>query len=148
MGLEQRITDDYMAALRAGDETRKATLRLLRAALKNATIEARHPLSDEEVTKVLHKEARQRQDSIEQYQAGHRMDLVAAEKAELETIESYLPQPLTADEIEAAARAQIAAVGATGPGDMGKVMGPLIKHLGPRADGGLVQATVRRLLSG
>jgi hypothetical protein len=76
------------------------------------------------------------------------MDLVAAEQTELDIIECYLPQRMTAEEVEAAARVEIAAVGATGPSDMGKVMGPLMKRLGPSADGSLVQATVRRLLSG
>ena len=148
MTLEQRITDDYTAAMRAGDEPRKQTLRLVRAALKNAAIDARHPLTDAEVEDCLRREARQRHDSIEQYAAGRRDDLVAAERAELAIIESYLPAGLSTDEIEAAARAQITAVGARSPQELGKVMGPLMKTLAGRADGNQVRAIVLRLLGG
>jgi uncharacterized protein len=146
MTLEQRINDDYVVAMRAGEEERKQTIRLLRSALRYATIEARHPLDDAGVLAVLRREAKQRHDSIAQYQQGGRMDLVAVERAELTIIESYLPQSMSAADIEALARQQIAAVGATSAGDVGKVMGPLMKSLAGRADGNEVNTIVRRLL--
>jgi uncharacterized protein YqeY len=154
--LEQRITDDLTAAMRAGDEDRKRTLRLLRAAIKNAEIDAvtrgvlarGESLRDDAVLPVLQKQAGQRRDAIDLYRKGDREELAAQEERELAIIAVYLPQPLSDTEVEALAREHIAAVGATGPADIGKVMGPLAKAVAGRADGKLVSATVRRLLAG
>lgn len=154
--LEAQLDADLTAAMRAGDVDRKQTLRLIKAALKNAAIEAvgkggfksGDALEQAAVEAVLRKQAKQRRDSIEQYQRGGREDLAAAESLELAIIEAYLPQALSLEEVEAAARAQIAAVGAAGPQDLGKVMGPLSKALAGRADGKLLSDTVRRLLAG
>lgn len=154
--LEQRITDDLTAAMRAGDEDRKRTLRLLRAAIKNAEIDAvtrgvlarGDTLTDDAVLPVLQKQASQRRDAIELYRKGDREELAEQEERELAIIAAYLPQPLSEAEVEALAREHIAATGATGPADMGKVMGPLSKAVAGRADGKLVSATVRRLLAG
>jgi uncharacterized protein YqeY len=150
MSLEQRIDEDYVQAMRSGDRARRDTLRFLRAALKNALIEARPArtaLDDEAVTKVLQHQAKMRRDSIEQFERGGRQDLVAAERTELGIIESYLPKGLTPEEIEAAARRVIAEVGATSPAQMGTVMKQLMSEVGGRADGKEVSDTVRRLLS-
>lgn len=154
--LEARLDADLTAAMRSGDEERKQTLRLLKAALKNAAIEAvgrngfksGDALDEAAVEAVLRKQAKQRRDSIEQFQRGGREDLAAAEARELTIIEAYLPQALSQDEVEAAVRAQIAAVGASGPQDLGKVMGPLSKALAGRADGKLLSDMVRRILAG
>lgn len=149
VSLEQRINDDYVQAMKAGDQTKKDALRLLRAALKNAAIEARPAagqLDDAAVTRVLQHEAKMRRDSIEQYGRGGRADLVAAESAELAIIESYLPTMLSVEEIEAEAARVIATLGATSPAQMGVVMRQLMASLGGRADGKLVSDTVRRLL--
>ncbi len=97
--------------------------------------------------RVLRREARQRRDSIEEYTKGNRPDLVAQEEAELAVIESYLPAMMEDDELRAAAAAIVAEVGAAGPGDIGKVMGPLLKRLGDRADGRRVNEVVRELLA-
>ncbi len=148
MNLEQRIAEDLKDALRAGDENRKRTLRMVRAALKNAAIEARGELDDEAVLAVLQRQARQRRESISAFERGGRADLVAAEKAELAVIEPYLPRQLTPEEIEAAARRQIEALGASGPQDLGRVMRPLIEEMSGRADGRVVSEIVRRLLNG
>jgi len=148
MGLQQRIDEDYVAAMKAGEAERRNTLRLLRAALKNAGIEARGPLSEEAVTRVLAQQAKMRRDSIEQYDAGGRADLADAERAELAVIESYLPRQLAPDEIEAEARRVIAAAGARGPGDVGQVMRQLMADLAGRADGKVASDIVRRLLTG
>lgn len=148
MGTEAQIEQDLAEAMRAKDEPRKRTLRLLRAALKNASIDAGGELSEEAVTAVLQKQAKQRRDSIEQFEAGGREDLAAGEREELAIIEGYLPEMMGEEEVEAAARAVIEQVGAEGPADTGKVMGPLMGRLKGRADGRLVSETVRRLLAG
>jgi uncharacterized protein len=146
--LEQRLAEDLKAALRAGDEDRKRTVRLLIAAMKNARIDAPgHQLDPAAQLTVIQRQARERRESIAAYEQGHRPDLVAREQAELTIIESYLPTQLTEAEIEAAARRQIEAVGARGPQDMGRVMGPLLQQLAGRADGRTVNEVVRRLLS-
>lgn len=148
MGLETRIEQDLKDAMRAKDEPRKRTLRLLRAALKNASIEAGGPLDEAGVTAVLQKQAKQRRDAIGEFEKGGREDLAAGEREELAILEGYLPEMMDADEVEAVAREAIAQVGAEGPGDMGSVMGPLMGRLQGRADGRLVSDTVRRLLAG
>jgi len=159
--LAQRITDDLAVAMRAGDEDGKRTRRLLKAAIKNAEIEAvgrgklalGQSLDDEAVVAVLRTQAKQRRDAIALYEQGGREELAAQERRELAIVETYLPAAVPAAEIEALAREHIAAAGATGPADMGKVMGPLMKALQSRADGRLVDgqlvgAAVRRLLGG
>ena len=146
MSLEQKINDDYVHAMKHGEQSRKDTLRLLRAAVKNAAIEAGHPLADGEVLAVLAKQAKQRRDSIEQFGKGGRPDLVVLEEAELAVIESYLPQQLTEAEIEAVVRRHVAALGVTGPAEMGKVMAPVMAEVAGQADGKVVSGVVRRVL--
>jgi uncharacterized protein YqeY len=147
MTLEQRIDEDYITALRSGDALRKSTLRLIRAELQNATIAHGGELDDRSVIALLATQAKERRDSAAQYADAGRVDLAEHELDELGVIEDYLPRQLTPDEIEAETRKQIAAVGATGPSDMGKVMGPLMQKLAGRADGKQVNETVRRLLA-
>jgi len=146
--LEARIADDLATAMKAGDDDARRTLRLLRAALQNARIEGRGTLDEDGVVAILARQAKQRREAMAEYARGGREDLVAREAAELAIIEGYLPKPLDEEELAAAVRAQIAAVGATGPADMGRVMGPLMKELAGRADGEAVSALVRRLLQG
>ncbi|MGE0135632.1 MAG: GatB/YqeY domain-containing protein [Dehalococcoidia bacterium] len=147
MSLVQTVRDDMTAAWRAGDSRRRDTLRLLIAALDYARIAAGHDLTDQEAIAALQREARQRRDSIEQYRAGGRQDLVDHEEAELAIIASYLPADLTDNELEALVREAIAEAGAAGPGDVGKVMGPLMKRVAGRAEGGRVNALVREMLA-
>jgi uncharacterized protein YqeY len=147
MTLVQTIRDDMTAAWRGGDTQRRDTLRLVIAAFENARIAAGHELSDEEAITALQREAKQRRDSIEQYSAGGRQDLVDAEQAELDVITSYLPASLTNDELAELTRTVISQVGASGPGDLGKVMGPLMKQVAGRAEGGRVNALVREMLA-
>lgn len=146
--LESRLMEDYKAAMRAGDEIRKDTLRLMRSAIQSAAIDKREPLTDEEIWAVLTKQAKQRQESIEMFQQGGRSDLVEREEAELAIIREYLPRQLSRPEIEALARQVIEEVGAAGPRDMGKVMGALMAQVRGRADGRLVNEVVRSLLQG
>lgn len=147
MGLADNFRTELTDAVRSRDGFRRDTLRLIIAAIDNARIAAQHDLSDDEVLRVLRREARQRKDSIEEYTKGNRSDLVAQEQAELELIESYLPAMLDDDQLRSAAVAVLGEVGASGPGDIGKVMGPLLKRLGDRADGRRVNEIVRELLA-
>jgi uncharacterized protein YqeY len=147
MALVQTIRSDMTAAWRAGDTQRRDTLRLVIAAFENARIAAGRELSDEEAIRTLQREAKQRRDSIEQYAAGGRQDLVDAEQAELDIITSYLPAALSDEELAELTRNVIADVGASGPGDLGKVMGPLMKQVAGRADGSRVNALAREMLA-
>src|ERR687884_2137640 len=115
--LNESLTADMKEALRARESLRLSTIRLLLASLKNAQIEAMHPLSDEEATAVLRKQARMRHEAIEQYRKGGRQDLASKEEVELAVIESYLPAAATEDQIRAVVREVIAATGASGPKD-------------------------------
>ncbi len=148
MDFESRLNADLKDALRSGDEDRKRTIRLLLSALHNARIDARRPLTEGEQMAVLQRQARQRRESMAEYERGKRPDLVAQEAAELAIIETYLPAALSMEDLEAAARAVIERVGARSPQDMGRVMGPLMKELAGRADGQTISAVVRRLLGG
>jgi uncharacterized protein YqeY len=140
--------------MRQQDDTRKRTIRSVIAAIKKAETEldasgARVSLdSDQDILGVIAKEAKQRRESIVEYQRAGRQDLVEAESAELAILEDYLPRQLSREEIEAEARQVIAEVGASGPRDIGKVMKPLIGKLRGRADGKLVNQVVRELLAG
>lgn len=147
MSIVETIRTEMTAAMRARDTLRRDTHRLLMAACGNARIELGHELSDDEALRVLQREAKQRRDSIEEYAKGNRQDLVDVEQQELDIIVSYLPAELSDDELDAIVREVIAEAGATAPGDMGKVMGPLMQRVASRADGRRVNELVRELLA-
>ncbi len=147
MPLAETFRTQLVEAMRSGDTLRRNTLRLVIASINNARIAAQHELSDDEVLGVLRREAKQRRDSIEEYTKGKRLDLVAQEQAELDIIESYLPASVPDEDIRAAARSVIADVGASGPGDLGKVMRPLLQRLGGGVDGRRANEIVRELLA-
>ena len=144
----ETIRQEMLVATKAGDRSRRDTLRLLIAALENGRIEVGHELSDDESLKVLHKEAKQRRDSIEEYRKGGREDLEEVEGQELELISGYLPELLDDAAVRRIVEETISEVGAAGPDDLGKVMGPLMQKLAGRADGRAANAIVRELLSG
>lgn len=144
--IAERLSDDMKQAMRAKETVRLGAIRRARAALKNAEIEAGGPLDDAAAEKVLRKLARQHEESIEQFSAGGRDELVAKEREELAAIEAYLPAQMEESEIEVVVAEVIAAEGATGPGDLGVVMKASMARLGGAADGGAVNAVVRRLL--
>lgn len=163
MALKERIQADLADAMRNKQETRKTALRMLIAAIRNAEIRtapagvtdaqlaemAKLPplvLEDGEVLSIIQKQLKQRRDSIDQFEKAHRDDLAAKEQAEAEILETYLPQQATAEEIAEAAARVIAETGASGPREMGKVMPVLTKQFAGRADGRLINETVRRLL--
>ncbi len=146
MAAIERLAEDLQQAMRARDELRVRTLRMLRAALLNAEKETGRALSDEAALAVLQRQARQRRDSIEAYQAAGRDDLVAAEAAELAVIETYLPAPLGDDELRQLVAAAIAEAGAVELKQLGAVMKLVIPRVQGRADGARVSALVRELL--
>jgi len=148
MSLKEQITYDLKEALRAQDQTRLSTLRLLRAAIKNAEIEARQPLTEDEIAAIVNREIKRREESIAAYQEAGRADLVAKERAELDVLRTYQPAQLSEEEILALARQVIAEVGAVSPKDLGKVMKTIMPQVRGRADGRVVNTLVRELLSG
>lgn len=148
MSLKQRINDDMKAAMRGGEATRRDALRLLLAALKQREVDERKDLADAEVMAVIEKMIKQRRDSIAQFEKGGRQDLADKEQFEVGILQGYLPQALSAAEIEAAVAEAIAASGAKAPSDMGKVMGALKARLAGRADMGKVSALVKAKLAG
>jgi hypothetical protein len=144
--LKDRIQADLTDAMRAREEIRKTALRMLVAAIKNAEIEARAPLTDDAVVLVAQKQVKQRRESILEFRKANREDLVEKEEAELAILETYLPQQADRSEVEAAARKLVAETGASGARDIGKVMPPLVKQFSGRADGRLINEVVRELL--
>ncbi len=147
MSIVETIRSEMTAAMKSGDARRRDIMRLLLASLDNARIEARHELDDGEAIRVLQREAKQRRDSIEEYEKGGRDDLVRGEQEELEAISAFLPAALTDDEVAELARAVIAELGAGGSEDLGKVMGPLMQRIAGRADGRRANELVRELLA-
>ncbi|MGD0116087.1 MAG: GatB/YqeY domain-containing protein [Dehalococcoidia bacterium] len=146
MPIKDQINADLTQALREGDDTRKRTLRLLLSVVHNAEIEKGEALDDSDVLGVIAKQVKQRRESAEEFRRGNRQDLVDKEEAEAVVLQAYLPPAMSREDIEAAARKAIDEVGAQGPRDMGKVMGPLTAQLRGRADGAEVSAVVRELL--
>jgi uncharacterized protein YqeY len=146
LGLKERITEDMKAALRARQPERLSAIRLLMAAIQQKEIDERKPVDDAAVISVTERLIKQRRDSIEQFQAAGRTDLVDKETAELELLRQYLPQPLSEAELAAEIEAAIVAVGGTGLQAMGKVMAALKARLAGRADMGRVSALVKARL--
>ena len=147
MELKARLAEDYRAALRSGDKLKVSVIRLLTALIKNREVEKRGPLTDAEVMQAISTSCKQRQDSIEQYRQGGRQDLVDKEAAELHILQSYMPQPFTSEELEELVRAAIQEAQAASPKEMGKVMTLLMPKITGRADGKVVSALVREMLS-
>ena len=149
MSLKQRVLADLTASMKAQDALRTSTLRMAKAALQNREIEKGGELDDEEMTKLLRSLVKQRRDSVEQYEKGGRQELADKEKAEIEIIETYLPQAASRDEIEAAITAAIAETGAASMKDMGKVMKASQAALaGKNADGRILSEVVKAKLGG
>lgn len=148
MTLKARISEDMKSAMRAKDTVRLGAVRLLLAAIKQKEIDERSEPDDAAITGIVEKLIKQRKDSISQFQAAGRGDLVAAEQAELAVLQAYLPEQLSSAEIEAAVAAAIAESGATSARDMGKVMGLLKPRLAGRADMGQVSSLIKARLAG
>ncbi|MEM5326463.1 GatB/YqeY domain-containing protein [Paraburkholderia sp. JHI2823] len=147
MSLKDQINDDMKAAMRARESERLATIRLLLAAIKQREVDDRVTLDDAGITAVIDKMIKQRKDSISQFEAAGRTDLVEKEAAELTVLTAYMPAQLSDAEIAAEVEAAVAQVGAAGPQDMGKVMGVLKPRLAGRADMTAVSGLVKAALS-
>ena len=145
MSLTTRIEQDYIAAYKAKDALRLGVLRLLKTAAKNLQVELMRPVTDEELATVV--QAKQRQDSIEQFTAANRPDLAEKEAAELSILKDYLPEPLSEEELAAAIDAAIAALGVANMSGMGKVIQSVMGDYKGRVDGKAVNAAVKARLS-
>jgi uncharacterized protein YqeY len=153
MKLSEKIISDLTMAMKSRDAARSQVLRSIKAALQEKEISMRSSgervdLADEVVTQVLMKAAKQRKDSIQQFEQANRADLASVEKQELEIIESYLPKMMSEVEIFAIVKETAAAVGATSPADMGKLMGALMPKVKGKADGSIVNRLVKEHLAG
>ena len=148
MSLKAQITEDMKTAMRAKDSERLGAIRMLTAAMKQKEVDERVELDDAMVVAIVDKLIKQRKDSIEAFTKADRMDLADKEKAEMAVLQVYLPQRMSAEEVAAAVAAIVAGLGATGPGDMGKVMGAVKTQLAGKADMGQVSAAVKAALAG
>ena len=148
MSLKAQITEDMKTAMRAKDSVRLATIRLLQAAIKQKEVDERIELDNAAVIAIVDKMIKQRKDSIAAFEGAGRQDLADQEKAETAVLQGYLPQRMSTEEITAAVQAIVAQLGASGPGDMGKVMGAVKTQLAGKADMGAVSAAVKAALAG
>ena len=146
MSIKEKLKADLVTAMKARAELKVSTLRLITSAIKNKEIDERKELDDEGVLAVLNTAAKQRRDSIEQFEKGGRQDLADKEKAELVIIQEYLPQQLSKEEVAAFIKEAIAETGAAGAKDMGKVMKALMPKVKGKADGKLVNDLVKEIL--
>ena len=147
MTMKERITEDMKNAMRAKETARLSTIRLLLAAMKQREVDERITLSDADVLSIIDKMIKQRKDSITQFQAGGRDDLVATESAEVEVLSAYLPKQLSDGEVMALIDAAIAKTGAAGVAGMGKVMAELKPQIAGKADMGKVSGMVKAKLT-
>ncbi|MGX4641952.1 GatB/YqeY domain-containing protein [Massilia sp. SYSU DXS3249] len=148
MSLKEQITNDMKAAMRAKEAGKLNTIRLLLAEIKRKEVDEQIEVNDQQTVAIVEKMIKQRKDSITQFEAGNRADLADIEKAELEVLVAYMPAGLSDEEIAAEVAAAVAASGAAGPQDMGKVMGIVKPKLAGRADMTVVSALVKKALTG
>ncbi|HZD58527.1 MAG TPA: GatB/YqeY domain-containing protein [Anaerolineales bacterium] len=146
MDTKSELQNALKEALRAGEETRKATIRMALAAIRNAEIERRAELDESELQAILQKEVKSRRETLEEAQVADRQDLVEQAESEIAILEKYLPQPLTRQEIISMARTAIEEVGASSPREMGQVMKVLMPRVRGRADGSEVSQIVQEML--
>ncbi|MDH2915875.1 MAG: GatB/YqeY domain-containing protein [Gallionella sp.] len=147
MSLKQQITEDMKTAMRAKETARLGAIRLLLAAMKQREVDERIELTDADVVSIIEKMLKQRRDSISQYKTANRQDLVDVEEFEVSILQAYMPQQLSEAEIVSAIAEAIAATGASGPQDMGKVMGVVKAKLAGRADMGKVSGLIKAQLT-
>jgi uncharacterized protein YqeY len=148
MPLKDRITEDMKTAMRAGEKERLATIRLILSAIKQREVDERIQLDDTQVLAVVEKMVKQRKESIAQFEAGGRADLVAKEQAEMAVLQTYLPAQMSGAEIDALIAEAVASTGAASIKDMGKVMAAVKAKAQGRADMGAVSARIKQKLSG
>jgi uncharacterized protein YqeY len=147
MSLEERLVEEMKQAMKSNDKLRLSTIRMIRSALKNKEIELRKKLEDEDVVKVIQAMVRKGEESVEQFQTGGRMDLVEKEKKEIEISKSFLPQPLSQEEILKIIDQSIQETQASSLKDIGKVIKSVMPKIGGKADGKLINQLVKERLS-
>lgn len=147
MTLKEQITEDMKSAMRAKEAERLGTIRLLLAAIKQREVDERITVDDAGIIAIIEKLIKQRKDSIEQFQKAGRTDLVDQESKELGILQAYMPAQLSEAEVQAAIQKVIADLGASGPQDMGKVIGALKAQLAGKADMGMVSGLVKAALA-
>jgi uncharacterized protein len=147
MNLEERLVEEMKQAMRSNDKLRLSTIRMIRSAVKNKEIEQRSSLTDEGITKVIQGLVRKGEESVEQFRAGGRMDLVEKEEKEIEISKSFLPQPASREEILKVIDQSIEETQASSSRDIGKVMKSVMPKLGGKADGKLINQLVKERLS-
>jgi uncharacterized protein len=147
MGLKEQITEDMKAAMRAKEAGKLSTIRLIIAEIKRKEVDERIELNDDQTLAIVEKMIKQRKDSITQFEAGNRADLADIEKAELAVLTGYMPAGLSEEQIAAEVAAAVAASGATGPADMGKVMGILKPKMPKGTDMSAVSALIKKALT-
>lgn len=147
MSLRDSLQSDMKNALRSGDKDRLSVIRLVLAAVKNAEIDAGHPLTDEEILALISREVKQRKEVLPDYEKSGRSDLVEKLTREINILLGYLPPQLSEDELRRIIRETAAEIGPIGPKEMGKLMGALMPKVKGRADGKLVQTLVKEFLS-
>jgi uncharacterized protein YqeY len=148
MSLKERITDDMQAAMRSGEKERLGVIRMITSAIKQREVDERITLDDAQVLSVLEKMIKQRKESLVQFQAGNRPDLVDKESAEITLLQTYMPSQLSDAELDGLIAEAIAATGAASIKDMGKVMGIIKQKAQGRADMGAVGAKIKATLGG
>ena len=148
MSLKDQITEDMKTAMRAKDSERLGTIRLLLAACKQREVDERIVLDDAAVVGLVDKLIKQRKDSIAAFESAARQDLADKEASEITVLQAYLPQRMSADEVLAEVKAIVVELGASGPGDMGKVMGVVKTRLAGKAEMSSVSAAVKTALAG
>jgi len=147
MGLEERLVEEMKQAMKSSDKLRLSTIRMIRSAVKNKEIEQRSQVTDEGIAKVIQGLVRKGEESVEQFRAGGRMDLVEKEEKEIEILKSFLPQPLSREEVLQVIDQTIEETEASSSRDIGKVMKSVMPKLGGKADGKLVNQLVKERLS-
>lgn len=147
MGLEERLIEEMKQAMKSSDKTRLSTIRMIRSTVKNKEIELRKPLDDDAILRVIQGMVKKNEDSIEQFKAGGRMDLVEKETKEIEIMKSFLPQPLSREEVLSVIDQTIEETKASSLKDLGKVMKTVMPKLGGKVDGALVNQLVKERLS-
>ncbi len=147
MSLEERLLEEMKLAMKSNDKFRLSTIRMIRSAIKNKEIELRKRLEDEDVVRVIQAMMRKGEESIDQFQTGGRMDLVEKERKEIEILKSFLPQPLSQEEIMELIDQSIQETQASSLKDIGKVMKSIMPKIGGKADGKWINQLVKERLS-
>jgi uncharacterized protein len=143
-----RVSDDLRAAMKSGQKVRLAALRMLATSIRNREVELRRDLSEEEFLEVVAREVKRRKEAAEAYDGAGREELAAREREEQDALEAYLPAALSDEEVAGLIEEAVAATGASGPGDMGKVMSHVMGKARGRVDGSVISARVRERLAG